>query len=125
MTAYRPPDPAGNPMWSSTTSVHWGHVDEFLRRLLRKHYPVLRTQVGTGKIRDVRIEQPPPHSPEADRSDYRVTLTFANVLADHDKTHERQIARGLFLDRESFRPQRFALLLAHWDLPVIGVRPQP
>ena len=76
----------------------------------------------------MRIDWPRLHNPEADRWDYRVTLVSANVRVAHDKTHEPRIARTLFPDRETFRQeeaQRFALLLAHWDVQVVGVRPKP
>jgi len=108
--------------------VRWGHAEEFLRLFLRNHYPVLRKQLETGRIRDVRIEQPRLHNPEADRWNYRVTLVFANVVAAHDKTHEPQIIRSLYPDQETFRREearRFELLLAHWDLPVVDIQPSP
>lgn len=106
--------------------VRWGHAGEFLRLFMKNHYPVLRKQLETGRIREVRIEQPQLHNPEADRWDYRVTLVFPNVLAAHDKTHEPEVIRSLYPDQETFGREelrRFELLLAHWDLPVAEIRP--
>ena len=107
--------------------VRWGHAEEFLRLFLRNHYPVLRKQLETGRIREVRMEQARLHYPEADRWDYRVTLVFANVVAAHDTTHEPLIIRNLYPDQETFRKEearRFELLLAHWDLPVVDIQPR-
>jgi hypothetical protein len=106
--------------------VRWGYAEEFLRLFLRNHYPVLRKQLETGRIRDLRIEQPRLHNPEADRWDYRVTLVFANVVAAHDKTHEPPIILSLYPDQETFRREearRFELMIAHWDLPVVDIQP--
>ncbi|GMW07747.1 MAG: hypothetical protein QY320_13580 [Gammaproteobacteria bacterium] len=106
--------------------VRWGHAEEFLELFLRNHYPVLEKQLETGRVRDVRIEQPRLHGTEAERWDYRVTLVFANVIAAHDKTHEPMVIRALYPDQERFAREeahRFGLLLAHWDLPVVGIRP--
>jgi hypothetical protein len=104
--------------------VRWGHAEEFLRLFVKNHLPVLRKQLETGRIREIRIEQPRLHGTEAERWDYRVTLVFPNVLAAHDKSHEPMIIRSLYPDRERFRleeQRRFELLLAHWDLPVAKV----
>ena len=106
--------------------VRWGYADEFLRLFMKNHDPVLRKQLETGRVREVRIEQPQLHNPEADRWDYRVTLVFSSVLAAQDKTHEPAIIRSLYPDQETFRQEelrRFELLLAHWDLPVARVHP--
>ena len=106
--------------------VRWGHAEEFLRLFLKNHYPVLTKQLETGRIRAIRIEQPQLHGTEADRWDYRVTLEFANLLAAHDKTHEPLVIRALYPDQERFAQEearRFELLLAHWDLPVVEIRP--
>ncbi len=108
--------------------VRWGHAEEFLRLFLRNHYPVLKKQLETGRIREVRIEEPRLHGTEAERWDYRVTLVFPNVLAALDKTHEPMIIRSLYPDQERFRleeTRRFELLIAHWDLPVVAIDPGP
>lgn len=107
-------------------TVRWGHVEEFLQLFMRNHYPVLTKQVETGRIRDVRIEKPRLHNPEADRWDYRVTVVYANVLAAHDTTHEPLIINELFPDQEAFRQEesrRFEIMLAHWDVPVVAIQP--
>jgi len=109
-------------------TVRWGHAEEFLQLFMRNHYPVLEKQLETGRIRDIRIEKPRLHNPEADRWDYRVTLVFANVLAAHDSTHEPEIIRSLYPDEEAFQQQesrRFEIMLAHWDLPVVEIHPAP
>ncbi len=106
--------------------VRWGHAEEFLELFLRNHYPVLAKQLETGRIRGIRIEQPQLHGTEAERWDYRVTLVFANLLAAHDKTHEPMVIRALYPDQARFAQEearRFELLLAHWDLPVVEIRP--
>jgi len=105
--------------------VRWGYAEEFLRLFMRNHYPVLRKQLETGRIRDIRIEQPRLHNPEADRWDYRVTLVFANVVAALDQTHEPMIIRSLYPDQETFRQEearRFEMMLAHWDLPIVEIQ---
>ena len=107
-------------------TVRWGYAEEFLQLFMRNHYPVLEKQLETGRIRDIRIEKPRLHNPEADRWDYRVTLVFANVLAAHDTTHEPELIRSLYPDQATFEKEearRFEMMLAHWDLPVVDIKP--
>lgn len=106
--------------------VGWGDAGEFLALFLKNHHPVLVRQLQTGRVTAVRIEQPRYHAPEADRWDYRVTVTYASVAAEMDKSHEPRLILEMYPDQDTFRKEearRFELLLAHWDVPVVDITP--
>lgn len=104
--------------------VAWGHADEFLTLFLKNHQPLLLRQIKTGRVTAVRIEQPRYHGPEADRWDYRVTVTYASVAAEMDKSHEPRLMLEMYPDQDAFRKEearRFEILLAHWDVPLVDI----
>lgn len=102
----------------------WGYTDEFLRLFKKNHYPVLKKQIETGRILEVRAERPRYHTTEEGRWDYRVTIVFKNVAVAMDSSSEEAIIKQLYPDQETFRREeqrRFEILLAHWDVPIVGV----
>jgi hypothetical protein len=100
----------------------WGYAEEFARLFQKNHLPVLKKQVETGRILEVRAEKPRYHATEDGRWDYRVTLVFKNVAAAADASGEDAIKKQLFPDQPAYQREeqrRFEILLAHWDVPVV------
>jgi hypothetical protein len=109
--------------------VQWGHQQEFLQLFLKNHYPLLRELVNRGRMLSVKIETPANHMTEDARWDYRVTITFKNsTVATTANPEEETLIRQLWPDQDRYKHEeqrRFEILLAHWDLPVTDVTPQP
>jgi hypothetical protein len=100
----------------------WGYAEEFARLFQKNHLPVLKKQVETGRILEVRAEKPRYHATEDGRWDYRVTLVFRNVAAAADASGEDAIKKQLFPDQAAYQREeqrRFEILLAHWDVPIV------
>jgi hypothetical protein len=100
----------------------WGYAEEFARLFQKNHLPVLKKQVETGRILEVRAEKPRYHATEDGRWDYRVTLVFRNVSAAADASGEDAIKKQLFPDQVAYQKEeqrRFEILLAHWDVPIV------
>ncbi len=105
--------------------VKWGFADEFWRLFLKNHWPILRKQIESGRILEVRAEKPVFHATEDGRWDYRVTIVYRSTVARFAPVDTAALERQLFPDQETFRREeqrRFELLLAHWDLPVERVK---
>jgi hypothetical protein len=103
--------------------ARWGHADEFIRLFKKNHYPVLKREMELGHIQQVTVEAPRFHGTEDGRWDYRVTIVWKNSAAPHEPFPDAELKR-LFPDQDTFRreeQQRFEILLAHWDLPVVTV----
>lgn len=107
--------------------VQWGHQQEFQQLFLKNHYPLLKKMVEKGRIVSVKIETPANHMTEEARWDYRVTIRFKNsTLATTANPEEETVIKQLWPDQETYKREeqrRFAILLAHWDLPVTDVTP--
>lgn len=99
----------------------WGAFDEFKALFRKNHYPVLVKEKALGRMLDVTVDYPVHHGTEDGRWDMRVTITFkdaATAFATFDNT---AILKELYPDTATFEKEeqrRFALLEAHWDLPV-------
>lgn len=108
--------------------VQWGRQQEFLQLFLKNHFPLLKKIVESGRMLSVRIETPANHMPEADRWDYRVTITFKNsALATTSNPDEDSLIKQLWPDQPTYQREeqrRFEILLAHWDLPVSNITPK-
>jgi hypothetical protein len=105
--------------------VRWGTLPEFLELFRKNHYPVLLKQLETGRVLEIRADEPQLHFPEQDRWDYRVTLVYKNLLAAYDSGHEAALLREMYPDWETFEREekrRFELMIAHWDLPLKTTR---
>lgn len=104
--------------------VKWGFADEFWRLFEKNHWPLLRHQIGTGRILEVRAEKPVYHATEDGRWDYRVTIVFRSVAAAYANVDTPALERQLFPDQTTYRREeqrRFELLLAHWDVPLTSI----
>src|SRR5579862_2528758 len=108
--------------------TQWGHQQEFLDLFLKNHYPLLQKEVEGGRVVSVKIETPANHMTEESRWDYRVTITFRNsTVATTANPDEAALIRSLWPDQATYTREerrRFAILLAHWDLPVSDVTPR-
>ncbi|MGV3520198.1 hypothetical protein [Luteitalea sp.] len=99
----------------------WGAFPEFKALFRKNHYPVLVKEKALGRMLDVTVDYPFHHGTEDGRWDMRVTITFkdaATAFATFDNT---AILKELYPDTATFEKEeqrRFALLEAHWDLPV-------
>lgn len=103
--------------------ARWGHADEFIRLFKKNHYPVLKREIELGHIHQVTAEAPRFHATEEGRWDYRITIVWKDAAAPHEPFPENELRR-LFPDQDAFRreeQQRFEILLAHWDVPVVAV----
>lgn len=99
----------------------WGYADEFIRLFKKNHYPVLKKQIESGRILEVRAERPRYHTTEEGRWDYRVTIVFKNAAVASDSSGEEAITKQLYPDQETFKREeqrRFEILIAHWDTPI-------
>jgi hypothetical protein len=106
--------------------VRWGHHDEWVELFLRNHWPILREQVKSGRMLDVRMYQPRFHGDGRADWDLMVTITYRDWAAMEEHS-EADIAKRLYPDQVTFRAEeqhRFGLLDAHWDVP-LEERPLP
>ena len=102
----------------------WGYADEFIRLFKKNHYPVLKKQIESGRILEVRAERPRYHATEEGRWDYRVTIVFKNAAVASDSSGEEALTKQLYPDQQTFKREeqrRFEILIAHWDLPLLPV----
>lgn len=100
--------------------TRWGAHDEFVRLFERNHWPVLREQVESGRLLEVRRHVPRFHGDGRADWDMLVTITFRDWAAVEAHS-EAEIARRLFPDQDRYRAEeqrRFELLEAHWDVPL-------
>jgi len=108
--------------------VQWGHQQEFLQLFLKNHYPLLKKQTETGRILSVKIETPANHMTEDGRWDYRVTIRFKNsAVGTTANPDEPALIKQLWPDQATYQHEeerRFAILLAHWDVPVTDITPR-
>jgi len=98
----------------------WGHHDEFVELFTRNHLPVLRDQVASGRMLDIRLQVPRFHGDGRADWDFLVTIVFRDWAAMEEHS-DQEIVERLFPDRDRHREEerrRFGLLEAHWDVPV-------
>jgi hypothetical protein len=102
----------------------WGYAEEFLKLFKKNHYPVLKKQVEMGRMLRVSMDQPRYHATEDGRWDYRVTIVFKNAAMANEPFDEDALKKQLFPDQSVYlreEQQRFAILEAHWDVPVRSI----
>jgi len=103
--------------------VRWGYQEEFVELFRRNHYPVLRAQLGE-RFSSVRTYEPRYHGDGRADWTFAVAITYASVAAMTAPSREKEIARAMYPDQETFRNEeqrRFAMLDAHWDVPLKDV----
>jgi hypothetical protein len=100
--------------------IRWGHVDEFIELFERNHWPILREQLAAGRFTDVRAYAPRFHGDGRADWNFLITITYRNWSAIQDHS-DAEIAARLYPDQKTFvaeEAHRFALLEAHWDVPL-------
>ena len=101
----------------------WGYAEEFARLFRKNHLPILKKQIESGRILEVKAEKPRYHATEDGRWDFRVTIVFKSVAAAADGSGEDALKKQLFADQEAYareEQRRFEILLAHWDVPIVS-----
>ncbi len=100
--------------------VRWGYQEEFVALFRKNHYPVLKAQLGE-RFSAVKTYEPKYHGDGRADWTFAVAITYPNQAAMMSPSREKEIAKGLFPDQETFRKEeqrRFELLDAHWDVPL-------
>jgi len=100
--------------------IKWGHHEEFIELFKKNHYPILKAQIETGRILEIRTYTPKFHG------DGRSDWNFLNVLVFRDwealaTSSDKEISKRLYPDQETFlreERRRFELVEAHWDVPL-------
>lgn len=101
--------------------VKWGFQEEFVALFAKNHLPVLREQMKTGRIKDVRTYVPTYHGDGRADWTFAVAITFRDTAAMTGPSGEAEIIKKLYPDQITFRREeqrRFELLDAHWDVPL-------
>ena len=101
--------------------VKWGFQDEFVTLFQRNHYPVLKEQMKTGRIRDVRTFVPTYHGDGRADWTFAVQITYRDIAAMTGPSNDEEIVRKLYPDQTKFAKEeqrRFEILDAHWDVPL-------
>ena len=100
--------------------IKWGYQDEFIELFKKNHYPVLKAQLETGRLLEIRAYTPKFHG------DGKADWHFLSILVFKDweamgASKEEDLVRRLYPDQETFRREeqrRFELIEAHWDVPL-------
>jgi len=101
--------------------VKWGFQDEFQTLFARNHLPVLREEMKTGRIVNVKTFVPAYHGDGRADWTFAVQIVFKDVAAFVGPSGDDEIQKRLFPDRARFlkeEQRRFEILDAHWDVPL-------
>lgn len=101
--------------------VKWGFQDEFVSLFAKNHLPVLREQVKTGRLKEVRTYVPTYHGDGRADWTFAVSITYRDTAAMTGPSGEAEIVKRLYPDQAAFgkeEQRRFELLDAHWDVPL-------
>lgn len=101
--------------------VKWGFQDEFVGLFQRNHYPVLKEEMKTGRIKDVRTYVPTYHGDGRADWTFAVVITYRDTAAMTGPSGDDAIVRRLYPDSTKFAKEeqrRFEILDAHWDVPL-------
>lgn len=101
--------------------VKWGFQDEFVTLFQRNHYPVLKEEMKTGRLKDVRTYAPTYHGDGRADWTFAVAITYRDVAAMTGPSGDDAIVRRLYPDAAKFareEQRRFEILDAHWDVPL-------
>jgi len=100
--------------------TRWGSHDEFVELFRRNHWPILREQLSMGRFTAVEMHVPRFHGDGRADWDVLVAITFREWAAMEEHS-DAEIAARLYPDQATFKQEearRFALLEAHWDVPL-------
>jgi hypothetical protein len=100
--------------------IKWGYVDEWLELYERNHLPLLLAQVKSGRMLETRTYVPRFHGDGRADWNVMVTITYRDWAAMEEHS-EPGLLESLYPDRERHAAEeqrRFALMEAHWDVPL-------
>jgi hypothetical protein len=101
--------------------VKWGFQDEFVALFAKNHLPVLREQMKTGRIVDVRTFVPTYHGDGRADWTFAVVIVYKDTAAMMGPSDDAAIVKRLYPDQAAFareEQRRFEILDAHWDVPL-------
>jgi len=101
--------------------VKWGFQDEFVTLFARNHLPILKDEVKSGRLKDVRTYVPTYHGDGRADWTFAVAITYRDVAAMTGPSDEADVVRRLYPDQAKFQKEeqrRFEILDAHWDVPL-------
>jgi hypothetical protein len=101
--------------------VKWGYQDEFVELFRRNHLPVLREEMKSGRIKDVRTYVPTYHGDGRSDWTFAVVIVYKDIAAMTAPSQDAEIAKRLYPDQMKFQKEeqrRFEILEAHWDVPL-------
>jgi hypothetical protein len=101
--------------------VKWGFQDEFQALFARNHLPVLREEMKSGRMTDVRTFVPTYHGDGRADWTFAVSITYKDTAAMNAPSNEAEIIKRLYPDQAKFQREeqrRFEILEAHWDVPL-------
>jgi hypothetical protein len=101
--------------------VKWGFQDEFVSLFAKNHLPVLREEMKSGRITDVRTYVPTYHGDGRADWTFAVVITYKDTAAMTGPSNDDAIAKRLYPDQATFKKEeqrRFEILDAHWDVPL-------
>ena len=101
--------------------VKWGFQDEFVALFTKNHLPVLREEMKTGRITDVRTYVPTYHGDGRADWTFAVVIIYKDTAAMVGPSNEDAIVKRLYPDQATFQKEeqrRFEILDAHWDVPL-------
>src|SRR3954463_1023213 len=101
--------------------VKWGFQDEFVSLFTKTHLPVLREEMKSGRITDVRTYVPTYHGDGRADWTFAVAITYKDTAAMVGPSDEDAIVQRLYPNQMAFKKEeqrRFEILDAHWDVPL-------
>jgi hypothetical protein len=101
--------------------VKWGFQDEFVSLFQRNHYPVLKEEMKSGRLKDVRTFVPTYHGDGRADWTFAVVITYRDIAAMTGPSGDAEIVKRLYPDAAKFareEQRRFEILDAHWDVPL-------
>ena len=101
--------------------VKWGFQDEFVARFAKNHLPVLRDEMKSGRIKDVRTFVPTYHGDGRADWTFAVQIVYRDIAAMTAPSNDDDIVKRLYPDQATFKKEeqrRFEILEAHWDVPL-------
>jgi len=96
--------------------IRWGFQDEFVELFERNHWPLLKAQLESGRLLDVRAYEPRFHGDGRQDWTFEVTITYRDWPSMEEHT-DPAIVRRLYPDAERLKREeqrRFELIEAHW-----------
>jgi hypothetical protein len=101
--------------------VKWGFQDEFVSLFQRNHFPVLKEEMKSGRLKDVRTFVPTYHGDGRADWTFAVVITYRDIAAMTGPSGDAEIVKRLYPDSAKFareEQRRFEILDAHWDVPL-------